>query len=465
MPPRIVAASIACVVLCQAATAVAARPALPPSAALQTAGEWHETVLYRFGGPEAAPEGDGAFPQAGVAADASGDLFGTTSVGGSNGNGTVFELAPATAGREWHETLLHEFLNEGDDGASPMDRPVFDDRGVLYGTTQAGGEYCHGLLCVGGTVFGLIPAPVNAGPWAEQVLLSFSDGNPGGDAPRGDLLAGRGTLFGTAALTYFGSAGTAFSVVTGPSGASERILHAFSARDARGGVFPEGGVISDRRGVLYGTTLEGGNTGDECGSAGCGVVYQLVPPQRRGGRWRERVLYAFSGPDGSAPFASLLMGRRGALYGTTYGGGSRACEEGCGLVFELSPPRGGDGPWTETIVHAFGTAAGDGYWPLSALIEDRDGVLYGTTLSGGDVACGGGAGCGVVFALRPRRDGSDMWTERILHRFRGLRRRDGEGPAAGLLLAGEHRLFGTTEIGGGGKCYNGCGTVFALSPG
>jgi uncharacterized repeat protein (TIGR03803 family) len=462
MSPKVLAAIIATVVFCQATTATAAITSRGLSAE-PTRDGWHETVLYRFRGPEDAPHGDGAFPQGGVIADASGALYGTTSVGGSQGNGTVFELTPSPSGDPWQETVLHEFQNAGDDGASPVDRPVLGADGVLYGTTQAGGQYCHGVFCVGGTVFALIPPPVSTGPWAEQVLVSFSDQNPDGDAPHGDLFGGSRALFGTTALTRFGNAGTAFQLVPGPSGATETTLHAFSSRHARDGVFPEGGLVADRGGVLFGTTLGGGNTGGQCGNDGCGLVYELIPPLGHDAHWTEHVLYAFTGPDGSAPFASLLLGRDGALYGTTYGGGLRVCQGGCGVAFKLTQPHTRAAMWTETIVHQFGDGPGDGTSPVSPLIADRDGVLFGTTLNGGDLDCGDGTGCGAVFALRPRRDGSDTWSERILHQFRGLRRRDGQGPAAGLLLDGEHRLFGTTEIGGGGRCYNGCGTVFSIT--
>src|SRR5580698_4755333 len=133
MSPRVLAATIASVVLCQATTAAAAITS--PDLRAQPAGEaWHETVLYRFRGPENSPHGDGALPQGGVIADATGTLFGTTSVGGLHGNGTVFELTPLPSGGEWQETTLHQFQNAGDDGASPGDRPVLGANGVLYGT-------------------------------------------------------------------------------------------------------------------------------------------------------------------------------------------------------------------------------------------------------------------------------------------------------------------------------------------
>ncbi len=444
---------VAMPLLCSAAAHAADRPR--PA--------WHETVLYRFHGPEAAAEGDGAFPQGGVVRDGSGRLYGTTSGGGSNGNGTVFSVAPPAYQLDrWHETILHEFEDAGDDGASPVDRPLLGADGVLYGTTQAGGAFCHGLLCIGGTVFGLVPPPTNLGAWTERVLLSFSDDNSGGDAPRGDLIAVGGVLYGTAALTHFGDAGTVFRVDGGPAAADETILHAFNVKQAAEGVFPEGGVVADASGNLYGTTLEGGNAGGPCGSTGCGVVFELLPPAEHRRQWSERVLHAFDGADGSSPFASLTFGGNGALYGTTYSGGLAACQNGCGVVFKLTPPASGRDGWSESVLHYFGATRRDGYWAglRRRWVADERGALYGTTLDGGDRACGSGAGCGIVFQLIPHRGGR-FWEERVLHRFSGMKSGDGEGPAAGLLRA-DHTLYGTTEIGGGGRCYNGCGTVFSL---
>jgi uncharacterized repeat protein (TIGR03803 family) len=143
------------------------------------------------------------------------------------------------------------------------------------------------------------------------------------------------------------------------------------------GAIPAAGLIADRRGNLYGTTLDGGS------AAGWGVVFKLSP----GGT--ETVLHAFTGgSDGANPQASLLGDRFGNLYGTTTRGGASVsgCNVGCGVVFKLSPA------WAETVLHAF-TGGSDGALPLAGLTADRSGNLYGTTYNGGP------PGVGVVFEL------------------------------------------------------------------
>ena len=159
-----------------------------------------------------------------------------------------------------------------------------------------------------------------------------------------------------------------------------------------------------------------------------------------------------------------MIDRTGALYGTTYRGGDSSCGDGCGVVFKLTPPSRGSETWKETVLHFFSDRAGDGWWSWSSLIEDRHGALYGTTGSGGIMSCGGDTGCGIVFKLVPPSGHRTTWREDILYRFHGISAADGQGPAAGLTAGPDGTLYGTTEIGGGGMCFNGCATVFALAP-
>jgi uncharacterized repeat protein (TIGR03803 family) len=151
----------------------------------------------------------------------------------------------------------------------------------------------------------------------------------------------------------------------------------------------------------------------------------------------ETVLHSFgSGTDGAAPLSGLVMDSAGNLYGTTFSGGAN----GLGTVFEVAP--GG----SESVLHSF--AGSDGALPMAALVMDTSGNLYGTTYEGGASAnCGGG--CGVVFELA----GS---TETVLHSFSGS---DGANPEAALLMTGSGNLYSTTENGGA----NGVGTVFEVS--
>jgi len=145
--------------------------------------------------------------------------------------------------------------------------------------------------------------------------------------------------------------------------------------------------------ALYGTTDSGGTVSPSCPSSGCGVVYELTPPPAFGDPWSQTVIYSFKGgADGDQP-STLLLGDGGTLYGVTAGG--RVCPnslaQGCGTLFQLTPPATPGNPWTKTILHAF-KGGGDGWTPYG-LALDQSGVLYGTTLNGGD------SGFGTVYQL------------------------------------------------------------------
>jgi uncharacterized repeat protein (TIGR03803 family) len=191
-------------------------------------------------------------------------------------------------------------------------------------------------------------------------------------------------------------------------------------------------VIRDKTGDLYGTTTDGDGSG--CGGTGCGTVFKIASDGT------ETVLHAFTGgKDGAVPFASLIMDKKGNLYGTTViGGGGTACSEGCGTVFKLSHTG------TETVLYSF-TGGSDGGYPFAGLIVDAAGNHYGTTEGGGTY------GSGTVFKLAP--DG----TETVLHAFN---RKNGREPFAGLINDAAGNLYGTTHKGGA----NGYGTVFKFAP-
>ncbi len=203
---------------------------------------------------------------------------------------------------------------------------------------------------------------------------------------------------------------------------------------------PQGALIQDANGVLYGTTAIGG-------PASAGTVFSLTPPQAGTSVWTETVLYSFTGgADGSAPMSALVMDANGNLYGTTDLDGAY----GAGTVFMLSPPANG-GPWTETTLWSF-TGGADGGNPTSKLIFDMAGNLYGTTNYGGT------ANLGTVFELSPPTDGTQNWVQATLWSFAGGT--DGSSPQAGLYMDANSNLYGTTAAGG----VNNVGTVFELSP-
>ncbi len=243
----------------------------------------HYSVLYAF--CPASSCGDGANPLAGLILDSDGNLYGTTSLGGTNGAGTVFKID--TAG---NETVLYSFcsLTNCVDGESPAAALLMDATGNLYGTTASGGAHNSG-----GTVFELVPPTQPGDAWSEEVLYSFC---------------------------------------------KEGGINCYD------GSHPVASLIQDAAGTLYGTTEYGGAAyGGACG--GCGTVFKLLP--RPGGVWKHRVLYIFCEYDGDCqsdgefPVAGLLQDASGNLYGTTSEGGVPNAEcinfNGvCGSVFVLT---------------------------------------------------------------------------------------------------------------------------------
>jgi uncharacterized repeat protein (TIGR03803 family) len=166
----------------------------------------------------------------------------------------------------------------------------------------------------------------------------------------------------------------------------------------------------------------------------------------------DTILHAFTGPDGSHPRAALVADSAGNLYGTSVEGTNVACGgTGCGAVFTLAPDS------TETVLHTFlGPQSGDGAFPYAGLTAGNAGVLYGTTGDGGHNCHSYSHGCGTVFELTP--DG----TETVLHIFKG--KKDGTLPAANLVVDKAGNLYGTTYSGGGDGCGGaGCGTIFQIS--
>jgi uncharacterized repeat protein (TIGR03803 family) len=242
------------------------------------------------------------------------------------------------------------------DGAFPWAGLVMNTSGILYGTTNAGGEYGQGVVFkVAGT--------------KETVLHAFTGGNDGGAPAAGTLINANGSLYGTA--VYGGDVNCnpdPCGVVFKLTGRKETVLHAF--KGAPDGAFPAAGLFMDAAGNLYGTTAGGGENG--------GIVFEVGQDRK------ERLLHAFrSANDGSTPQAGVVLDANGNLYGTTLYGGKR----GVGTVFEIAADGKGK------ILHSF--CCSNGANPMGDLIMDAKGNLYGTASNGGV------SGNGVIFMITP----------------------------------------------------------------
>jgi len=370
----------------------------PGSAQAQAA--YNETVLYSFKGGT-----DGAIPFAGLVQDAQGNLYGTTTQGGTSNMGTVFMVD--TTGKE---TVLYSFTGTGGDGENPYGGLVRDAQGNLYGTTVNGGTSGKG------TVFELDTTG------KETVLHSFTDA-PDGALPKAGLVQDtQGNLYGTTSLGGPQGDGTVFKLDTT---GKETVLYSFGSVGGDGGI-PIAGLVLDTQGNLYGTTYTGGTVGD-------GTVFKVDMTGK------ETVLHSFTdSPDGSEPYyAGVVRDAQGNLYGTTvYGGGMPPL----GTVFKV------DATGKETVLYSFTAVNGDAAHPEAGLVQDAHGNLYGTTIGGG------ADGNGTVFKV------DTTGKETVLYSFTGTKG-DGAAPQAGLVLDMQGNLYGTTTGGGA----SGHGTVFKLA--
>jgi uncharacterized repeat protein (TIGR03803 family) len=296
----------------------------------------------------------------------------------------ILTLVLATGSYAQTLKVLHDFGVTASDGNLPSGPLLKDAAGNLYGMTSTGGA--HNL----GTVYRL--SPTSAGGFKETVLYSFKGG-----------------------LTD--------------------------------GALPQGPLVRDSAGHLYGVTEAGGIDATVCTSPnpGCGVVFKLTLTST--GRWAESVLHRFTGTDGGNSFAGLVRDSKGNFYGATSVGGSK----GLGTVYKLSPISTG---WKQTVLHSF-TGGTDGAAPFmfeTALTLDSLGNIYGSTYQGGGAA----ASAGIVFELIPQTSGA--WTEKILYTFQGGA--DGSQPLCGVILDKSGNVYGTTLKGG---TQVGSGTVFKLT--
>ena len=319
-------------------------------------GSWNDTTLHRFQGS------DGSYPEPGLTLDAEGNLYGTTFSGGDQGGGVAFELSPGGK-NGWSFSILNRFGGpDSGIGSNPNGNLAFDATGNVYGTTQLGGaKTCTGFPGPCGVVYEL--TPLGGGGWTETVLYSFG-GSPDGSLPYSPLLLDpAGNLYGTTSEGGTGTCndgegnvigcGTVFELLPSKTGWSETILYNFTTREQNmpgsplvfagdgslystagydvfhlktgggiwqkstiyeftegiAGTIPSGGVVFDGRGNLYGTTASSG-------LEGYSTVFRLSPPSGGNGAWTERTLAHFGkGLDSSQPRGGVLIGNNKTLYG------------------------------------------------------------------------------------------------------------------------------------------------------
>ncbi len=379
-------------------------------------------VLAYFASPQAATaqsytfktlvnfnDNNGSAPLAGLTLDAAGNLYGTTSQGGSDEYGTVFKL---DASHAYAISTLANFTTAT--GQNPQACVTLGAGGNLYGTTYAGGTGGYG------TVFKLTAAS----GYAISTLANFTGAN--GINPQASIaIDGTGNIYGT---TYQGGATAqgldlAYGTVFKLDASNGYALSTLVNFNYDNGMLPQAGVIMDASGNLYGTTNGGG-------APGWGTVFKLDASNH----YALSTLSSFASENGGEPMGGVIMDSRGNLYGTTSGQGG-----GNGTIFKLDAS---NHYALSTLVAFTGTNGGT---PMGNLIMDGAGNLYGTTSSGGT------AGGGTVFKL----NAASGYALSTLVNFAGA---NGQSPQAGLAMDAVGDIFGTTNDGGA----NGDGTVFEL---
>jgi hypothetical protein len=390
------------------------------------------TVLHNFtGGP------DGGNPYAGLTITDSGKIYGTTTIGGPNNFGVVFNLMQAGTG--WVTAPIYGFQG-CNDGNKPEARVINGADGSLYGTTYS--DQCNGGY---GMVFRLRPSGTtcrqSSCPWNLTVLHRFTGGDGGN--PTGDLtFGGLDDIYGTAGVVY--------PLAPSEGGWTESVLYDFR-------LFFEGhpvdGVTFDNLGNLYGTTPQGGD-GECYRLVPCGTIFRLNPT---GLTWAYTMLYSFQGlGDGLYPYAGLVRDTAGHFYGVTSCGGS----QGGGEVFDFYQS---GGSWVFSPVYGLGEGVcpvqlGGNSGPAAHLTMDAAGNLYGAALSDGIY------GAGYIFKLTPTNGG---WIYTELYDFTGGA--DGGFPHGIVSLDAHGNIYGTTIAGGSASnnCnyfgYTGCGVIWKIA--
>ena len=367
------------------------------------------TTLHQF--DNSVPT-DGQNPFAGLVQGTNGIFYGTTPLGGTNSDGTVFQITSAGT-----LTTLHQFSGVATDGGGPESGLAQGTDGNFYGTTTAGGTNGNS-----GTVFQITPAGT------LTTLYQFGGVANDGLSPTAGLVQGvDSNFYGTTSDGGTnGGKGTVFKITTA---GTLTTLYQFGGLPTDG-VDPQAGLAQGTDGNFYGTTTHGGTNGNN------GTVFQITPAGTL------TTLYQFGGVanDGLIPIAGLVQGTDGKFYGTTFGGGTNG---GNGTVFQITTAG------TLTTLYHFGGLLTDGVNPVAALVQGIDGDFYGTTTSGGTNIIDG-----TLFRI------TSAGTLTMLYQFGGVAN-DGRTPRAPLVQGIDGDFYGTTELGG----TNGAGTVFQFDTG
>jgi uncharacterized repeat protein (TIGR03803 family) len=366
-------------------------------------------LVYSFTGND-----DGEYTDTELVMDSAGNLYGTSVQGGRYGGGTVFQVTPAGV-----HTVLYDFTG-GADGGEPYKGVTLDAQGNLYGTAVTGG----GGSCEGGC--GVVFKLTNSGgTWTQTVIHTFTGGSDGAGPGSPVAIDKHGNIWGTTPTGGADGMGVVYELAPDATGGwKQRVIHTFTGGNDGGGG-SAGRFLIDAHGNLYNVCTVGG-------ANGFGTVYEISPIQ---GKWQFRTLYAFKDqPDGASPYGGLISDRAGHLYGTTYYAGAYDL----GTVYRLT---NNNGTWTESVLYSF-KGGTDGASPISSLVADAAGNLYGTTSDGGAAACT----CGVIFRMSRNATG---WTEAVAYRFPGT-------PQPGFAYNGMIRdaagnFYGATVHGGGGN--------------
>lgn len=274
-----------------------------------------------------------------------------------------------------------------------------------------------------------------------QVIHNFVNGNDGANPAAGPTVDRAANVYGPTSLIYKMS----------DYNSQWLFDPLYSFQGGSDGSYPSAEVTVGPDGSLYGTTYYGGNSACYL-NLGCGTVFKVRPganaPANVFGGWSDEILYRFTnGADGANPSSRLIFDSAGNLYGTTQNGGLY----GAGSVFELTPGAQG---WTYNLIYSF-TGGSGGAKPLSDLMFDQAGNLYGATYTGGF------ANCGTIYEVTPS---GGSWTQKTLYTFHG---QSDSGNPLGLVMDRAGNLYGNTIGAGcyGGVCDQGVGasTVFMLS--